>query len=185
MSNYLMAKYSAVMDRRTILDETLANWARERPEVDLRAMGTVLRAAQVMDASTRALNAVLADHDLSLGEFDVLAALRRSGSGAELTPTTLARVGMVSPGGMTNRLDRLERAGLIRRRPDPSDRRGSLVTLTRAGRSAADRAFDSVRAAQDHFLATLSDAERARLDRALDKLLAALDDPDPRRGGVG
>ena len=165
------------MDHRALLDDTLAGWTRERPDLDFAVMGTFLRLAQLMRLATRGIDEVFAVHGISLGEFDVLAALRRQGAGTTLTPTQLARVAMVSPGGMTNRLDRLERAGLISRAPDPADRRGSLVTLTPAGHEVADRAVEDLVAAEAAVAADLSDAERLRFEATLDKLLGNLDRP--------
>ncbi len=166
------------MDHRALLDDTLAGWIRERPDLDFAVMGTFLRIAQLMRLATRGIDEVFAVHGISLGEFDVLAALRRGGAGTTLTPTQLARVAMVSPGGMTNRLDRLERAGLISRAPDPADRRGSLVTLTPAGRDVADRAVEDLVGAESAVAADLSDAERLRFEKTLDKLLKRLDRDD-------
>ncbi len=82
---------------------------------------------------------------------------------------------MISPAGMTNRLDRLEASGLIVRRPDPDDRRGSLVALTPEGRTTADRAIEDLVAAENELFRELSDTERQRLDRTLDKLIDRLD----------
>jgi DNA-binding MarR family transcriptional regulator len=76
------------------------------------------------------LNPLFAEHGLQPGEFDVLATLRRSGAPHALTPTALYEAAMLSSGGMTNRIDRLEAAGLIERRKHPTDRRGVLVALT-------------------------------------------------------
>jgi len=160
------------MDADDLLHDTMTSWIRERPDLDFSVMGTFLRLAQLMSRAVPTMDAALAPLDLNLGEFDVLAALRRGGRGATLTPTALATVAMVSPGGMTNRLDRLERAGLISRRPDPSDRRGSLVALTAHGRRTADAAIEIVVAAQVAFASPITDAERARFNRTLDKLLA-------------
>ena len=164
---------------RGLLDETLASWERERPDLDLRAMATMLRANQLMTAALRAIDAVFAPHGVTLGEFDVLAALRRGGEGTALSPTALARVAMISPAGMTNRLDRLEAAGLIERRPDPADRRGTLVQLTTLGRSTADRAVEDLVAAETAVFAGLSAAEHRGLDATLDKLIDRLDEPTP------
>jgi DNA-binding MarR family transcriptional regulator len=166
------------MSVRAIVDDAVAGWVHERPDLDFEVMGTFLRLAQVMRLGARGLESALAVLDLTLGEFDVLAALRRNGAGAARTPSYLARVSMVSPGGMTNRLDRLERAGLIARRPDPSDRRGSLVSLTAAGTRRADAAIEAVVAGEEHLAAGISAAERVRLDRILDKLLARLDEAE-------
>jgi DNA-binding MarR family transcriptional regulator len=159
------------MTMRENLDDTMAAWRQERPELELDAMGTMLRLNQLMNAALRGAEGLFAPHGITAGEFDVLAALRRGGRGTVLTPTALARVAMISPAGMTNRLDRLESAGLIERRPDPDDRRGSLVRLTATGRETADRAVEDLVAAENELLGELSVSERQRFDRTLDKLI--------------
>lgn len=157
-----------------ILDETLASWQRERPDLDLRAMGTTLRLNMVVAIGKQLLEATVAELGISLGEFDVLAALRRSGHDAELTPTVLAKVAMLSPSGMTNRLDRLEEAGYLTRSPDPDDRRVSLVSLTPKGRRLADQAVAAIAVAENEAFGTLSTAELERLDRTLERLISRL-----------
>lgn len=165
------------MNRREILDDTMQAWRRERPDLDLDAMASSLRLSQLMHLGLVAMDKLLAPHQVTVGEFDVLAALRRGGAGATRTPTTLARVAMVSPSGMTNRLDRLEAAGLIFRRPDPDDRRGSLVELTAAGVELVDRAVEDVASAHTAMFEVLSPRDRQRLDRTIDTLLDHLDPP--------
>src|SRR5688572_27524247 len=103
-------------------------------------MATIARLGRVAAVVTRAVEDVLLEHGLTVGEFDVLATLRRGGAPYEMIPSALARVLMLSPAGMTNRVDRLEAAGLVDRRPDPADRRSSWVVLTRAGRTLVDAA---------------------------------------------
>jgi DNA-binding MarR family transcriptional regulator len=156
---------------REILDDTMASWRRERPDLDLDAMGTILRITQLMNTAQRSAETLFEPHGITIGEFDVLAALRRGGAGTVLTPTTLARVAMISPAGMTNRLNRLEAAGLIVRRADPDDRRGSLVELTPIGHAIADRAVEDLVTAENELFRELSASERHRLDRLLDKLI--------------
>jgi DNA-binding MarR family transcriptional regulator len=112
---------------------------------------------------------------LNSGEFDVLASLRRSGTPYQLTPTELFRTLMLSSGAMTNRLDRLEHAGLIVRLPDPSDRRGTLVGLTARGREIADVAVTAHVANEHRLLDTLSAEEQAQLAQLLRKLLVGLE----------
>jgi DNA-binding MarR family transcriptional regulator len=160
---------------REMLDETMAGWAQERPDLDLAPMATFLRLAQLSTVALRAIDAAFAPHGINVGEFDVLAALRRGGTGTVLTPTALAHAAMVSRAGMTNRLDRLAAAGLVDRRPDPNDRRGSLVGLTARGRAVVDAAVTDHVAVEAALLAGLSAADQARLDRLLDRLLAHLD----------
>lgn len=163
------------MALREILEDTVATWERERPDLDLRAMFTSLRLLQLVNVAQRGIEDAMAPHGISLGEFDVLATLRRNGRGAQLSPSVLARVAMVTPGGMTSRLDRLEAGGLIVREADPGDRRASLVSLTPAGRRLADRALEDLVAAENELFAVLSDAERDRVDRILDKITAHVD----------
>src|SRR4051812_7221624 len=109
---------------RDLIDRMNERWRAVRPDLDpapLELVGRVIVLAQCLE---RSVNAALAGFGLSLGQFDILATLRRRGPGAGLTPTRLMRSVALSSGGMTNRLDRLEQAGLVERRADPADRRG-------------------------------------------------------------
>lgn len=159
------------------MDGIVEQWSRERPELDVSAlalMGRMFRAAHLADAL---LAEGISVHDLQPGWFDLLAALRRSGSPYELTPTELMRTTLLSSGGMTKRIDRLAEEGLVERRPDPEDRRGTLVRLTRHGKAVVDRALETHVANEERLLSPLSRAERKQLDALLRKLLAALDEP--------
>jgi DNA-binding MarR family transcriptional regulator len=152
------------------MDTILAQWRRERPDLDVASLGLLgrlFRAAQLADAE---LAEGIAAHGVQAGWFDLLAALRRAGAPYELNPTELMRTTMLSSGGMTKRLDRLEDAGLVRRRPDPSDRRGTLVGLTRVGKKVIDEAVVTHVANEERLLEPLSAPQR----RALDDLLRAL-----------
>ena len=157
------------------IDEILAQWRRERPDLDvspLGLLGRLLRAAQLSDA---ALSARLAAHDLQPGWFDLLAALRRSGRPYELNPTQLMGATMLSSGGMTKRIDRLAETGLVERRPDPADRRGILVKLTPRGKTVVDRAVEAHVANEERLLGSLNPADRRALDDLLRRLLADLE----------
>jgi DNA-binding MarR family transcriptional regulator len=121
------------------------------------------------------LSAPLRERGLERGWFDLLAALRRAGRPYELNPKALMEAVMLSSGGMTKRLDTMEWAGLIERRPDPADRRGTLVRLTAAGRRAIDRAVDLHIANEDRLLASLGQDEVRTLDDLLRKLLIGLE----------
>jgi DNA-binding MarR family transcriptional regulator len=160
------------MSEPDAVDAVIEQWRRERPDLDLDAMATFGRLGRLHAHAVRSLDAVFARHGLQVGEFDVLAALRRSGTPFELTPTLLARTLMLSPGGMTNRIDRLEQAGLVVRRPDPDDRRSSIVALTDRGRRIVDDAVTDHVANEADLLAGLSVRERQALDRALRSLLS-------------
>ena len=157
------------------MDAILAQWKRERPELDVAALGTMgrlLRGAQLADAE---LGRGLAQHGLQPGWFDLLAALRRAGRPFELSPTQLMATTMLSSGGMTKRLDRLEDAGLVERRADPSDRRGTLVGLTKQGRELVDAALVTHVGNEERLLKALSASERRALDELLRKLLVDLE----------
>ena len=169
-------------DRPDHVDAVLEQWRRERPELDTDALGLIgrlLRAAQLADA---ALARPLAELGLQPGWFDLLAALRRAGAPYELTPTELTRATMLSSGGITKRLDRLEESGLVRRRGDPADRRGVLVQLTRHGREVIDAAVDAHVANEEDFLRPLPETDQRALNDLLRKLLAGIESTHPAPG---
>jgi DNA-binding MarR family transcriptional regulator len=158
------------------VDRMLDQWRRERPDLDLDAMGTIGRLGRLAAVAGPLVEAGLTPHRLTVGEFDVLAALRRDGDPFTLTPTVLARGLMLSPAAMTNRLDRLEAAGLVTRELDRDNRRSVRVTLTADGRARVDAAVTDHVANEERLLASLSRDERARLDELLRTLLAGLAD---------
>lgn len=164
--------------RPDAVDRILDQWKRERPDLDLTAMGVFARLARVGAIGARAVNATFAKHQLNLGEFDVLAALRRAGAPHRLTPTQLSRSLLLSSGAMTNRIDRLEQAGLVERRDDPNDRRGILVGLTTAGLGRVEAAVTDHVAGEARVLSVLTRAEQAQLNALLRKLLGAMDVDD-------
>jgi DNA-binding MarR family transcriptional regulator len=150
-------------------------WARERPDLPSLPMALLGR---LSDASERVLrdhlNPLFAEAGLQPGEFDVLSTLRRSGDPYMLSPTKLYEAAMISSGGMTDRLDRLERAELIQRRPDPTDRRGKLIALTPAGRRVVDETITKHVANEVRLLSVLTNAEQEKLNALLKKLIAGL-----------
>lgn len=156
-------------------DRAYAQWKKERPELDpfpMALLGRLNEASLIIMRDW--LTPVFAKFGLQPGEFDVLATLKRSGRPYALTPTALYEATMLSSGGMTARIDKLEKAGLVERRKHPSDRRGTLVALTRKGRALFDEAFaahaDNVR----QLLSVLTKAEQKQLDALLAKLLGGL-----------
>ena len=160
------------MDRA---DLAVAQWARERPDLPSLPMALFGRLSEAAERVMREhMNPLFAEAGLQSGEFDVLATLRRSGEPYMLSPTRLYEATMISSGGMTDRLDRLERARLIERRPDPRDRRGKLIALTEAGRRVIDEAIGRHVANEERLLAALTQAERETLDALLKKLIAGL-----------
>lgn len=155
------------------VDRIVAQWARERPDLRTEAMavfGRVYRLARLLGDRQEEVYGALG---LSRGDFDVLATLRRAGVPFQLAPKELTRSLMLTSGGMTGRLDRLEARGLVRRSPDPADRRGLTITLTDPGRALVDRAVTAGVDAQRAVLDRLPAADRARLSDLLRDLLAA------------
>jgi DNA-binding MarR family transcriptional regulator len=159
------------------VDELIEQWRTRRPDLPgsgLTAMAVFGRLGRVAGLAGPAIGAVFAGHGLSTGEFDVLAALYRSGPPFELTPGELARALLLSPAAMTNRLDRLERAGLVGRALDPANRRSMRVALTPAGERSVDEVVAEHVANEERLLGALDATEVADLDRLLRKLLAGL-----------
>ncbi len=159
------------------VDRILAQWRRERPDLDVAPLGLFARLFRAAHLTDGALAQTLVEHDLQTGWFDLLAALRRAGAPYELNPTQLMGATMLSSGGMTKRLDRLVEAGLVERRPDPSDRRGTLVGLTRQGKAIVDKALEAHLANEERLLGSLTPAERRALDDLLRTLLTDLERP--------
>jgi len=157
------------------VDDLVAAWHAERPDLDVQPMQVLSRVARLARHLDRARRAAFADHGLEPWEFDVLSALRRQGPPYELSPGALLHTTLVTSGTMTNRIDRLEEAGLVRRRPDPQDKRGILVTLTQAGQDRADAALADLLKAEQALLAPLPEANRQSLAGHLRTLLAPLD----------
>lgn len=148
-------------------------WAREMPELETGPMVLLGRLGEAAITITRdRLNPIFSGFGLQPGEFDVLATLRRSGAPFALTPTELYEVAMISSGSMTNRIDRLENAGLVERRPNPSDKRGTLVALTDAGVALIDKAIVAHVENQRAILDGLSQDEQVALSTLLAKLLS-------------
>lgn len=161
---------------RDRVDEILDQWRRERPDLDPAPMAVIGRISRAARALGRGLDRTFARFGLNAGEFDVLATLRRAAPPHHLTPTALFTELMLSSGAMTNRLDRLEQAGLIARAPDPLDRRGTLVGLTPAGLELIDVAVAEHLANERALLAALSPAEQSQLAQLLRALLRSLED---------
>ncbi len=160
---------------RDEVDDLVAAWQAERPDLDIEPLQVLSRVSRLARHLDRARRTAFASHDLEPWEFDVLSALRRQGAPYQLSPGALLRTTLVTSGTMTNRIDRLEQAGLVRRQPDPQDKRGVLVTLTAAGRARADAALADLLASERVLLEGLGSAERRTLADLLRVLLTPLD----------
>lgn len=156
------------------IDGVVEQWQRERPDLDLCALGLFARMKVFVTALGTSMDERLEHHALTPGDFDVLATLRASGPSCVLIPSQLSERLMMSRAGITNRLDRLESAGLVQRRLDPADRRSFRVGLTAKGRQAIDAAFTEHAAHVAHLAGHLTAEQRENLDTALRALLRAL-----------
>ena len=152
------------------IEETITAWRRERPGLDFSGPALLARLERVARRLEEAQDEFFAALGLKPGWLDVLAALRRAGEPYRLTPTRLAVEALISTAGMTNRLDRLEEAGLVRRLPDPDDRRGVLVELTPAGREQFSALLDTVLAFDRRLRRGFSTEELATLRTLLQRL---------------
>lgn len=150
-------------------------WRKERPDIDPFPMELLGRLGEIVLLIMRdRLTPFFMEHGLQSGEFDVLATLRRSGAPYELTPTRLYESAMLSSGGMTARIDRLEREGLVERRRHPTDRRGVLVALTPIGVSLIDKMLAQHVENERIALAGLTVAEQQQFNALSIKLLGGL-----------
>lgn len=176
---------------RDLVDRILEQWHRERPDLDTSPMGVIARISRLSRFLERQVEKVLAEHGMNESQFGVLAALRRAGPPYCLSPTALYNSLLISSGAMTNRLERLTAAGLVKRVPDPKDRRSILVMLTPKGLRAIEEAVRAHTENELRLLEPLTRAERETLSKLLRKLLLNFEDgrqldaridsvPDPR-----
>lgn len=160
------------------VDELVRAWHRERPDLDTSPMEVLSRVTRLARYLDRQRRTAFARHRLESWEFDVLAALRRSGAPYQLSPGRLLRETMVTSGTMTNRVDRLVERGLVVRTSHPEDRRGVLVRLTAEGKQSVDSAISDLMSAEQEILAALPSAQREQLAESLRQLIAPYDRDD-------
>jgi DNA-binding MarR family transcriptional regulator len=157
------------------VDKILAQWARERPDLDSSPVGVIGRLSRLTRYVERSLDDNFKQFGLNRWTYDVLATLRRSGPPYRQSPTDLFEEMMITSGAMTNRIDRLEEAGLVARLPDPDDRRGVLVELTPAGFALVERVVEAHVAHEAQVLRVLSGEEQSVLAGLLSKLLESFE----------
>jgi DNA-binding MarR family transcriptional regulator len=157
------------------VDKILTQWRQERPDLDVSPMGIIGRLTRLAKHLEQAIQATFSEFGLTVGEFDVLATLRRSGRPYQLSPTELFNTLMVSSGTMTHRIDRLEQADLVQRIPDPSDRRGTQIKLTDKGFDVIEKAVEAHVVNEHRILSGLDISEREVLTQLLRKLLVAFE----------
>ncbi len=157
---------------RDEVDELVEAWARERDDLDLAPVAVFSRISRLARHLDLARRQAFNEHGIESWEFDVLSALRRSGTPYELSPGRLLRETLVTSGTMTNRVDRLAGRGFVERSPDPADRRGVIVRLTPEGKATVDGAFEALLEAERELLADLPARDQKRLAGLLRTLLA-------------
>ncbi|MFG2716825.1 MarR family winged helix-turn-helix transcriptional regulator [Streptomyces sp. NPDC048416] len=156
------------------VDAITEQWAAVRPDLETVPMAVYGRIYRIARAMGERMDKEYARFGIGRGEFDVIATLRRSGDPYTLSPRQLSATLMLTTGGMTGRLDKLEKAGLLSRSPDPNDRRGLRVTLTERGLTLVDESVTAGLAAQTEILSSaLDETETAQLASLLRKLLGA------------
>ncbi len=160
------------------VDRLVAAWRRERPDLDVRPLEVLSRVTRLARHLDRARRAAFSEHELETWEFDVLSALRRSGDPYQLSPGQLLNQTLVTSGTMTNRIDRLADKGLVQRSPDPTDRRGVLVSLTERGLAEVDAALSDLLSHEQKLLAGLTERQRDILATLLRDLVSPFDNPE-------
>jgi len=161
------------VSERDRIDAFLDEMSEELPAIDLEVEGIVDRISFIERKVKRAMEETLAERGLTHGEWSVLGVLKRSGAPYRRKPGVLARHAALSTGAMTNRLDRLEEAGLVRRLPDPGDRRSVQVELTPAGHQAWEDSVDAQAQKEALIVSALSPQERTELNTLLRRVVLA------------
>lgn len=154
------------------LDRIRHQWHRERPDLDTQAMGILGRIYRLAAAAGSAMGQTFEGHGLKGYEFDVLATLRRNGEPFQMLPGALAADLLITSGGMTARLDRLEQCGFIERTVKPTDHRARLISLTEHGLAVVDAALDAAVETQQRLVTGMTEDRRQLVDDLLRELLA-------------
>src|SRR5690625_4731189 len=154
------------------VDRIVAAWERERPDLDPAPLQVFSRLSRLARQLELARRDAFDTHGLESGAFDVLSALRRAGEPYELTPGKLLAETLVTSGTMTNRINRLARAGYVQRAKDPSDGRVVLVRLTAEGKEVVDSAMADLLAWEAGLLEVLDDEAQSALATLLRRLAA-------------
>ena len=159
-------------------DRVLSGWEETRPDLAVGALQVTARLSRIGPLLARRQEEVFGRFGLSRGEVGALSALRISGPPYRLSPTRLAKGLMLSSAGITSRIDRLERRGLVRRLDDPDDRRGVIIELTDEGRQVVDEAVAALAISDRQLLDRLDPQEVDQLEGLLRKVLALLELPE-------
>jgi DNA-binding MarR family transcriptional regulator len=172
-----MVRYHGHMSR-DVTDGVLTGWRGARPGLEMEALEVTGRLSRIGPLLAKRQESVFSRFGLSRGEVGALSALRIAGAPHRLSPTRLGRGLMLSSAGVTSRIDRLERRGLVRRLPDPDDRRGVIVELTEQGLEVVDEAVAAIAISDRQLLERLDPPEVAALASLLRKLIGGLELPE-------
>jgi DNA-binding MarR family transcriptional regulator len=156
------------------VDLALEQWKRERPEMDVSSIAIIARISLAERLIDERMGKVCAEFGLERWGFDVLVALRRMGEPYQLSPTQLYSSLLRTSGAITNRIDRLEEAGFVKRLRDPNDRRGTLVALTAKGLKTIEAAVDAHIVLEEGMVASLSRVERKMLADLLRRVVGRI-----------
>jgi DNA-binding MarR family transcriptional regulator len=169
--------YDACMTH-DLTDRVLGGWLDARPELEVAALQVTARLSRIGPLLAKRQEAVFDRFGLNRGEVGALSALRIAGPPHQLSPTRLGKGLMLSSAGVTSRIDRLERRGLVRRLPDPDDRRGVIVELTEKGMEVVDAAVAALAISDRELLGRLDPEEATQLEGLLRKVLGGLELPE-------
>lgn len=162
-----------IVEQRDRLDDKLQIWKREIPDLDVPTEGIVERIMTLARYFTRSMDETLEEQELDGRAYWLIGHLRFFGPPYQRSPGQLGEELHLSSGAMTNRLDRLEKAGFIRRLPDPNDRRGVLVEPTEAGHAAWEASVGAQARREALIASALSEQEKQQLHDLLRRLMSA------------
>ena len=160
------------------IDRLSDEWALRAANLDIRPWQVWGRITRINDIFLLKLSKILSQNDLSYSELQTLGALIVSGPPYELNPNTISRHNLLTSGGMTNVLTRMEKKGLITRRKDARDRRGVIVSVTERGLDIFETVIVAENAIEHRLIKGLSETERTVIAVVLRKLLLSIDEED-------
>jgi len=172
-----MIRYHVHMSH-DLTDGLLSGWSEARPDLEVGGLQVTARLSRIGPLLAKRQEEVFDRFGLSRGEVGALGALRIAGPPHRLSPTRLGRGLMMSSAGVTSRIDKLERRGLVRRLADPDDRRGVIIELTDQGRESVDAAVAALTISDSQLLARFDPEELVVLEGLLRKLLGGLELPE-------
>ena len=158
---------------RDIVDDGMERWQRERPDIDCSGKAVVGRILRLQDVILTAVNDALSAHGLTYSSYAVLATLRSRGAPFAMSPSELTHTLLLSSGGLSNLLSRLEKSAWVTRLADPDDGRGVIVRLSAKGRRLADRAMGDHAAVERKLIDMFSKREQGQLADLLRRMLIA------------